>query len=604
MAIIQDISEDIDNGPPGNKKMKQKFFTKHKNDILSICINKEKKIAATAEIQNIETKNCCIKIWKIENFEEISDMQIETAGINSMCFSPDDKYLVCTTLDEIHKIIVLDINKKVAISTENCGNKKIMQTIFKSNNEFISVGLNHYKYWKIENETLKYENAKIPQENLLNIGVVAVSNDKIVTGNSLGYLSLWNNEKNITSCRAFQSTVDAIFANENRIISGGRDMKIVILDNYLVKIKSFSLAENLLESLVYPIPRSIDVFSNSQNKILIGTLGGDIVEMKFENSYLFDSPQYEFHMSSHFSRNFKEKNNIIAINFWRNRGFFVTISEDCTVRFWDDRIEKQNFFLRLNEQQKLNKRDLIKDNLKPTALTFSKDEETLVIGFYSGIVRFYSTDKFQIIHEILYRKKPITSLKYSNNNQLISIASMNISGKNVIDIYKSNNYKKEYTFIAENIINNFEWSKDDKILAASSKEKKIYFYDVNDKKKIDDFLINIDEWNNWSLTFGLPLIGYYESKENRNSKIEVCEKFEEKFHDSNIIAVGDDKGYIKIYKYPVLDNSYGCVVTDIPHSGKVSGLRFLPIVLLKGETMLNSIGSDGCIYKWKICKNE
>ena len=115
-------------------------------------------------------------------------------------------------------------------------------------------------------------------------------------------------------------------------------------------------------------------------------------------------------------------------------------------------------------------------------------------------------------------------------------------------------------------------------------------YNIKEKETSKEKMEN--EWNNWNLNHGWPLTGYYKSDEGRN-EIESCEKCEE----DNIIAIGDNKGFVKIYKYPILNEEQEFRKSEECHAKHVKKLKF------GINNIIFSTGVDGCLYKWEISEN-
>ena len=470
--------------------------------------------------------------------------------------------------------------------------KKIYNLAFKSKTEFATVGLNHYKFWTIsENKLFCKEYTNTLEHFDGKMGIISVMGDLFVTGNSLGYITLWKNEVNIKSKQCHNSNIDSLYSDNSIIISGGRDKSLVIIDPDLTILKKITLDYNLNDIINFS-PKSIDILPREQRekgikKILVGALSGEILELIFDKNILDDKkPEYAIYNHSHFSVSSLEINEITSISYWKNLNMFVTTSEDKTIRFWDLEKRVQNNFIKFEE------------DLKPTSSSFSKNEDILAVGFNTGTIRFYSTSDYHVEKEINERTFPITVIKYSKNIDLIACASKDKKGNNIIDLYYTNSYNKYCTLTgAQNQISGLDWSEDGKYIVSFSHEKECRIFSVIDKYMISHYSdVDYKEWNTWTIGYGWPLVGYYNSREGLNP-IYACERFKINKESNYVIAIGDTKGCIKLYKYPIANRDQGYIDSIYEHGKKITNIKFGKI---GSKNILLTSSSDGCLIAWKI----
>ena len=415
--------------------------------------------------------------------------------------------------------------------------------------------------------------------------------DYFVTGNSLGDITLWKDQVNLKMKRCHKAQIDSLYSDNKIIISGGRDKILKILDSDLTTLKKIDL-DLSPHDLINCSPRSIDVFSEEQvekgiNKILLGTSSGDILELFFEKNILDDvKPKIIIYNSSHFSLNSIETYEITSISYWKKLNMFVTTCEDKTIRFWDLENKRQNNYIKIDE------------DMKPTFSTFSINEDIFAVGFNSGIIKFYSSLDFHLERELRERKSPINVIKYSKDDQLVAFATNDEKGNNIIDIYFTSSYNKYGTLTgAQKQINGFDWSEDGKYIVSYSHEKECRIFSVFDKFMISRYSdVDNKEWHTWTLSYGWPLKGYYDNKENKTS-IYSCERFKLRNDSTYIIATGDYDGGVRLYKYPIANKSQRYIKNIIEHGNKITNVKFGKV---GAYDILITSGSDGCLIAWKI----
>ena len=589
IGIIQNLTTNV-----------QKYYVRHINEIRYLCINYSKTMIASGEVYfSMEDSNTTyIRIWSSKTLEELSEINIPYNGISALSFSLDDKYLVCCCLDEKHKIALIDLSKNSCIYQEDGDNTIVLNIAFKSNNEFATVGISHYKFWIInDGKLLCKEYIDTLKDFVCKLLVVSVMGDNFVTGNIEGYITLWKGQVNLKNEKCHNAPIDSLYSDNKLIISGGRDKKLTILNPDLTIIKSINLS---FEQIIDCSPKSIDILADESGakgiqKILLGTLSGDILELIFETNILDDnSPKIKIYNYSHFTPQINsfnnESNEITSISYLKKLNMFVTTCEDKTIRFWD-----------LENKKQINYIQTEIEDYTPTSSTFSYKEDYLLVGFSAGIIRFYSIPNFNEdkSKEIKVSNFPITVIKYYKDDNKLACATKDVKGNAVIDIFINNNKDKYCSIVgAQNEIDGLDWSDDGNYIVSFSHNRECRIFSLIDKKMISDYSeVDYKEWLTWTIGYGWPLKGYYNSKED-NAPIIACEKFKLNDEDTNyVIAIGDYNGCVKLYKYPIADKSQKYISNIIEHGNKVSNVRFGRI---GNKNILLTSGGDECLIAWEI----
>ena len=73
-----------------------------------------------------------------------------TKGVLAVAISPDGNRGVCVGMDDDHMIGLLDLQKGMLISTAKGGKKVILKMGWVSNSEFVTIGINHFKSWTVD----------------------------------------------------------------------------------------------------------------------------------------------------------------------------------------------------------------------------------------------------------------------------------------------------------------------------------------------------------------------------------------------------------------------------------------------------------------------
>ncbi len=569
----------------------QKFFSNHKEEILALAVNNDKDLIVTAEAPN-KTNKSQIIFWEPNTLNINHHVEVLLNGIMCIAISPSSSQVVAVGLDDKHTLILINVNEENIVTQVENGKKKTLSCIFGSENEFVTVGVKQYKYWTIKNgNELIAKEGVFGEQSDKKLGIVNKFNDLFVTGSSTGEIGLW--EKNIFKMgkKVHSQAVDTIFTNDKVIISGERNMSLAVMDKDLTLLRKIQLDLSSIGS-INPIPKSIDMFGNNNTKILIGTLAGEIFELHFEPDYLSGEMIPKFYNNSHFVASSNEINEITSILYWKSKNLMITTGNDCTIRFWNIDQNKQENYLKLQNEIDNS------EKLNPTASDLSPNEEVLIVGFSSGNITTYKTKDFSVSNNMQFRQKPISIIKYSPDGHLIAAGSISETGKFTLDIINNLSHSLVHSFEdQQDLITRIDWSQDSQYISCSSQNEEVEIYNVKKKVKLDKTdVVKNEEWNTWTQNFGWPLSGYYNSG---GSKIIACERYEKTMKGDKIIAIGNENGEVRIYKYPILGEQQQFSIGDINHADKVSNVKFA--LTNSGEKgILFTSGNDGCLYKWDL----
>jgi WD40 repeat protein len=194
------------------KLNKQKHLTGHEEDIISFAVDKNKEYMASGETTTESNQRPVLNVWKRNGdlfhcFKNFSDR-----GINSIAFSPNNTYLIAVTVDDNHTIHLFDLIRKKLISSTPGGASKILDICFKSDTEFATVGIKHFSYWNISNDTIIGEEGLF-RETDNKIGLVIYHDNYFITGSSTGEIALWENSTLYIYKKIHQKNVDTLHAH-------------------------------------------------------------------------------------------------------------------------------------------------------------------------------------------------------------------------------------------------------------------------------------------------------------------------------------------------------------------------------------------------------
>ena len=104
-----------------------------------------------------------------------------------------------------------------------------------------------------------------------------------------------------------------------------------------------------------------------------------------------------------------------------------------------------------------------------------------------------------------------------------------------------------------------------------------------------------EHWQTWTCVLGWPTQGIWEPGLD-GSDINSADRSNNQHVDGYyMLAIGDDLGKVKVYRYPCTEEGSEAVV-GLGHSSHVTKVKFS-----RDDThLLTAGGNDTCIFQWKV----
>jgi echinoderm microtubule-associated protein-like 6 len=168
----------------------QRHFNKHIDDVTSMAFSSDERTVATGEIGPKPS----IYIWDACTMQELVQIKGKLKkGIQALNFSPSGKYLAACAIDTDHHVAVFDVKTGDCICMNKGDGNMIVDICMRDDNEFVTVGVRHYKLWKINNGVLKDNRGKFGKGKYSNMVVnVACYKNNYITGTLKGEVLIWN----------------------------------------------------------------------------------------------------------------------------------------------------------------------------------------------------------------------------------------------------------------------------------------------------------------------------------------------------------------------------------------------------------------------------
>lgn len=190
-----------------------------------------------------------------------------------MNFSPDGSLLLSGGQDDDNSIGIYDWANSKLLATSPVDKARVTDSGFKNNNEFVTIGLKHIKFWTLNGRNLTSSKGifgTFAADSLICM-TYAFDNNTLFTGDSKGNMTLWTGRNATKSIKAHNGSCFVLYHKNNVLYSGGQDGIIKVYNNKLELKENYDMTKM---TPFNPGVRSIDI--NSKNNLLIGLKGGDV----------------------------------------------------------------------------------------------------------------------------------------------------------------------------------------------------------------------------------------------------------------------------------------------------------------------------------------
>lgn len=172
-----------------------------------------------------------IYIWNGESLNILQSYKgVIQKGVSNLAFSPSGSVLVASAIDDDHYIAVLQVKTNMVQSTFKSGRDVIVCVNMKSDSQFVTVGVKHYKFWEATKGNSVFSGVKA--NSVLNLTLTSIIfndlNGDSVVGASDGQLMIFKQSAHLKSLQAHTLSIDSLFQSESRIYSGGKDGLIIV----------------------------------------------------------------------------------------------------------------------------------------------------------------------------------------------------------------------------------------------------------------------------------------------------------------------------------------------------------------------------------------
>jgi WD40 repeat protein len=551
---------------------RQRFYGRHTDDILCLALHPMVDVVATGQIG----KDPPIHIWNTDTMEPLSVLKgSHERGVCAVDFSADGKKLASVGLDDDHSIVIWDWKKGEQMSTTRGHKDKIFMVKWSpsSSDQLVTVGVKHIKFWTQAGGGLTSKRGifgrKEKQCTMLCV-VYGRSSGHTYTGGSDGRVYHWEGNSLLTAVDAHKGPLFAMQAVEKGFVTGGKDCKVCLWDEPFKKcVKTYSiLAEGGEEGVAGLLPRNsaIRALSLGQGKILVGTKTSQVLEIEKSGSMrvLIDG---------------HGEGELWGLAHHPSLPLVATASDDGFLRVWNLQEKRMVASLSLGKQAR--------------CVGYSPDGGYLAIGFKDGGFSVLSTEDFSEVATFQHRKQEVSDIKFSPvspsapGGKYLAVGSH----ENFVDIYNIFSHKRVGICKgASSYITHVDWDRDGKLLRVNTGDREVLYFEAPRGKQqfIDRSEDDCIEWATRSGVLGIAYQGIwppYSDVTDVNAAMVS--------HDGNVIATGDDFGFVKLFHFPSHGKHAKCKQYS-GHSAHVTNVRWS----CDNSKLVSTGGADMSVMVW------
>lgn len=232
---------------------------------------------------------------------------------------------------------------------------------------------------------------------------------------------------------------------------------------------------------------------------------------------------------------------------------------------------------------------------------FSRDGNLLVVGATTGAVQVYEVADPSNIADPVFDKKickeEVSAVAFSADGSMVIVGSWD----QTVRLIKCNKGKWKLSKTMKghtSSVTHICLSEDGNYAQSCSKDVETLFWDVNAGKRVDYCDVNTI-WDRWNCIFGWPVQGLFHAAGDPTD-VNCCEISGGNAIDDEggkkCVASGDDTGHVTIFKYPILEEKPKHVDEYLVHSAHVTNVRWS-----EDDAWLFSVGGgDLACFQWAV----
>lgn len=548
----------------------QTFFEGHDEDIVAMAIHPNREIVATGQMAKAgKAKLIDIFVWEVSSKKVLANLKgFHLRAVRNLAFSPNGSKLLSGGQDDDNSLALYDWENGKIICTTPVDKARVMDVGFSSENEFVSIGLKHIKFYSVNGRNVNSKKGvfgSVTQEALLCM-CFGFGNNTLLTGDAKGNIIVWAGRSATKSIKAHSGSTLVLYNSKNNLVYSGGEDGIIKVYNGKLEVK-----ETIDTTKMSPFKvgiRSIDF--DDGGAMVIGTRGGDIIEITGKKNKILLQSHYDTELWA------------VTVNP-KNPNLFASGGGDCTLRVWD---AKKNIMI---------KHAILDQDFR--AIDWSQDGKFLVVGSMEGKIYYVDYETFKVSGTLqsMFKgsKQWIQELKISPDNQYVAYGGHgSVSKVEILKVCGGSKPLQAFAVINPRFtssLTHLDWSKDSTNIVVNSLAFELKFLNLDSKNLINASASCDIDWNTWTCLFGFPVQGIWPPASTGYVVNYTCMS-----NNKKILATGDDFSLVKLFKYP-------CTVEKASyrefkgHSSHIPKIRFSS----NDKYLFSTGGNDKSVFVWE-----
>ncbi|XP_076879607.1 echinoderm microtubule-associated protein-like 6 isoform X2 [Brachyhypopomus gauderio] len=544
----------------------QRFYLGHDDDILSLSMHPLKDYVATGQVG----RDPAIHVWDIQTLKCLSVLRGQhQRGVCALEFTADGKSLVSVGIDDGHSIVVWDWKKGEKLARARGHKEKIF--VVKSNpfrmDKLLTVGLKHIRFWQHTGGGLTCKRGifgNLGKQETMMSACYGRSEDLVFSGAMTGDVYIWKDTSLMKTIKAHDGPVFAMCSLDKGFVTGGKDGIVELWDEMFERrLKTYAIKRAALspssKGLLLEDNPSIRAITLGHGHILVGTKNGEILQIDKSGPMTL---LVQGHMEGE----------VWGLAAHPLLPICATVSDDKTLRIWE--LSANHRMVAVRKLKKGGR-----------CCAFSPDGKALAVGLNDGSFLVVNADTLEDMVTFHHRKEIISDLKFSQDaGKYLAVASHDC----YVDIYNVLTSKRVGICKGStSYITHIDWDTRGKLLQVNTGAKEQFFFEAprGRRQNISAAEFEKMEWASWTSVLGPTCEGIWPTLSFVNASSLT--------KDRNLLATGDDFGFIKLFGFPCKGQFAKCK-KYVGHSANVTNVRWS-----NDDTMLLSVGgADTALMIW------
>jgi microtubule-associated protein-like 6 len=259
----------------------------HRNDVLCLDCSPDRTKIVTGQ----EGKYPSVHVWDAVTGEKIKAFQLDkdSRGVFAAAISVCNRYVAAVDDSDKHRVFIYNLERDCIVLQMESGSTEMKHLEWSHRPDdlrFAILGEKQIQFWNPADVTKKLKQVGIFGQKFEQTPFHSLTFDSegwCYSGGENGQIQVWGTEGAVVRCiKAHSAAVTTIQATGNKLISGGRDGKISLIQ--IGKDATFKLEMQFdihsipsLAHLPKDYPISVDMF---EGNVIVGLRNGSIVEKK------------------------------------------------------------------------------------------------------------------------------------------------------------------------------------------------------------------------------------------------------------------------------------------------------------------------------------